>query len=131
LNGRLCLRAGYATDETVLLESQGTYPLQVMRPHALPSGGGLSLVVLLLSGGLLDGDEVSIEGTSSRARGSRCVPSGDPDHAGRSGQILTARVGERAWFSYLPPRWCPCHAIPRAPRAQRLGQQAPARPSGA
>ena len=61
MNGSLFLRAAVRGGRTVLLESQGTYPLQVLRPHTGIIHGGLSLVILLLSGGLLDGDSISMD----------------------------------------------------------------------
>src|SRR5438876_3262163 len=39
----------------------GTFPLQVLRPHAAPGGGGGLSLVVLLAGGLLDGDAASID----------------------------------------------------------------------
>jgi urease accessory protein UreH len=93
------VRAG----RTVLLESRGTYPVQVMRPQATPSGGGLSLVLLLMSGGLLDGDDVSIEVVvETGARLALRSQAATQVHAGRSSQTMHAVVGEGAWLSYLP-----------------------------
>jgi len=51
-----------------------------MRRMRCHPDGGRPLVVLLLSGGLLDGDEVSIEVTSRPgARLALAYPGGDPD----------------------------------------------------
>jgi urease accessory protein len=104
LNGRLFLRAGVQNGRTVLLESCGLYPLQVLRPHAAsPATGGLSVVLLLLSGGLLDGDEVSIDVVvEPGARLALRTQAATQVHAGRSRQTLHASVGEHAWLSYLP-----------------------------
>jgi urease accessory protein UreH len=104
LNGRLCLRAGVQNGRTVLLESMGTYPLQVLRPHAAPSPTGcLSVVLLQLSGGLLDGDEASIDVVvESGARLALRTQAATQVHAGRSRQTLHATVGEHAWLSYVP-----------------------------
>jgi urease accessory protein len=103
LNGSLLLRAGVREGRTVLLESRGTYPLQVLRPHIEPAGGGLSLVLLLLSGGLLDGDRVSVEVVVERgARLALRTQAATQVHGGRSEQRLDAMVGEDGWFSYVP-----------------------------
>ncbi len=102
MNGRLILRAGVQNGRTVLRESVATFPLQVLRPHAAHCGGGLSLVVLL-SGGLLDGDEASIDVVvEAGARLALRTQAATQVHAGRSWQILHATVGEHAWLSYLP-----------------------------
>jgi urease accessory protein len=102
LNGRLCLRAGVRDGRTVLLESQGTYPLQVMRPQPLGSTG-LSLVLLLLSGGLLDGDDVCIDVVlEAGARLMLRTQAATQVHAGCSRQVVRATVGDGAWFSYVP-----------------------------
>jgi urease accessory protein len=104
LNGRLVLRAGVRNGRTVLLESLGSYPLQVVRPHASPSADGcLSVVVLLLSGGLLDGDEAAIDVVvEPGARLAVRTQAATQVHAGRSRQVLHGTVGEDAWLSYLP-----------------------------
>jgi urease accessory protein len=103
LNGRLFLRAGVRQGCTTLLEAQATYPLQVLRPHAVPNAGGLALVVLLLSGGLLDGDAASIEVVvEPGARLALRTQAATQVHAGRSCQALRGTVGAAAWFSYLP-----------------------------
>jgi urease accessory protein len=103
LNGSLFLRAGIRNDRTVLLESRGTYPLQVLRPHIQSSGHGLSLVSLLLSAGLLDGDCLSLEVVvEPGARLALRTQAATQVHSGRAQQHLRATVGEHAWFSYLP-----------------------------
>jgi urease accessory protein len=103
LNGSLFLRAGVCNGRTVLLESAGTYPLQVTRPHATEAPDGLSLVVLLLSGGLLDGDRLSIDVRVERgARLALRTQAATQLHHGCSSQVLRADVREAAWFSYLP-----------------------------
>ena len=111
MNGRLILRAGVQNGRTVLRESVATFPLQVLRPHAAHCGGGLSLVVLL-SGGLLDGDEASIDVVvEAGARLALRTQAATQVHAGRSRQILHATVGEHACLSYLP------HAVANRQRA--------------
>jgi urease accessory protein len=101
LNGRLILRAGLRNGRTVLLESAGTFPLQVLRPQAV-GADGLSLVVLL-SGGLLDGDEASIDVVvEAGARLMLRTQAATQVHAGRSRQCLNGTVGDHAWLSYLP-----------------------------
>ena len=103
MKGSLFLRAGVRADRTVLLESRGTYPLQVLRPHVQSSGRGLSLVVLLLSGGLLDGDCLSLEVVvEPGARLAVRTQAATQVHAGRSQQQLRAEVGEDGWLSYVP-----------------------------
>jgi urease accessory protein len=103
LNGRLCLRAGVRDGKTVLLESMGSYPLQVLRPHAVPESGGLSLVMLQLSAGLLDGDCVEIEiVVEPGARLALRTQAATQAHAGHSQQRLSVLVAESAWFSYVP-----------------------------
>jgi urease accessory protein len=88
---------------SVLLECQGTYPLQVLRPHVVAADGGLSLVVLLQSGGLLDGDEVSIDVVvEAGARLALRTQAATQVHAGRSQQALRATVHQDGWFSYVP-----------------------------
>jgi urease accessory protein len=104
LNGGLFLRAGLRDGHTVLLDCRGTYPLQVLRPHTEPAaGGGLSLVLLLLSGGLLDGDRVWMEVIVERgARLALRTQAATQLHAGHSEQRLQATVADDAWFSYVP-----------------------------
>jgi urease accessory protein len=129
LNGSLFLRAGVRGDRTVLLESRGTYPLQVLRPHTEHAGGGLSLVILLLSGGLLDGDCVSIETVVERgARLALRTQAATQVHAGTSAQRLRVTIAEDGWFSYVPHAMVPhagadYHAVTNvclAPRARAL-----------
>jgi urease accessory protein UreH len=80
----------------------GTYPLQVLRPQAAGTGG-LSLVMLQLSAGLLDGDYVAIDVTlEPGARLALRTQAATQAHAGHSRQKLLVTVGEGAWFSYLP-----------------------------
>jgi urease accessory protein len=63
----------------------------------------LSLIVLLLSGGLLEGDEVAIDVVVEQgARLALRTQAATQVHAGRSRQTLRAAVGADAWFSYLP-----------------------------
>jgi len=103
LNGSLFLRAGVREGRTVLLESRGAYPLQVLRPHVNRSGGGLSLILLLLSGGLLDGDCLSMEVVVERgARLALHTQAATQVHAGHSEQRVLATVAEDGWFSYAP-----------------------------
>jgi urease accessory protein len=103
LNGSLFLRAGVRADRTVLLESRGTYPLQVLRPHVQAQGRGLSLVILLLSAGLLDGDCLSIEViVEPGARLALRTQAATQIHSGKSQQHLRATVAEEAWLSYVP-----------------------------
>jgi urease accessory protein len=103
VKGCLCVRAGVREGRTVLLESQGTYPLQAMRPHPGPGLAGLSLVVLHLSAGLLDGDELSIEvNVEPGARLALRTQAALQVHAGRSRQTLHATVADGGWFSYVP-----------------------------
>lgn len=103
LNGLLLLRAGVRQGRTVLLESRGTYPLQVLRPHLQPSGRGLSLVILLLSAGLLDGDCLTLEVVvEPGARLALRTQAATQVHAGHSQQYLRATVAQDAWLSYVP-----------------------------
>jgi urease accessory protein UreH len=111
LNGGLYLRAGVRGGRTVLLESRGTYPLQVVRPHVESGRGGLSLCLLQLSGGLLDGDRVSIEVVVEQgARLALRTQAATQVHAGRSAQALYASVDDGGWFSYVPQALVP-HAM--------------------
>lgn len=97
------MRAGVRQGRTVLLESQGSYPLQVLRPHAAAADGSVSLIVLMLSGGLLDGDEVTIDVVvEPGARLALRTQAATQAHPGRSQQVLRATLGEAAWFSYVP-----------------------------
>jgi urease accessory protein len=119
VNGRLSLRAGIHADRTVLLESVGTFPLQVMRPHAVPRPAGSVSLVLLLSGGLLDGDDVSIDVVvEPGARVALRTQAATQVHAGRSRHRLHAVVGEGAWLSYVP------HAVVPHANADYHGQAA-------
>jgi urease accessory protein len=103
LNGSLFLRAAARGDRTVLLESRGTYPLQVLRPHVQPRGQGLSLVILLLSAGLLDGDCLSIDVVvEPRARLALRTQAATQVHSGHSSQRLTGTVAAHGWLSYVP-----------------------------
>ncbi len=103
MKGSLFLRAGIRDERTVLLESRGTYPLQVLRPHTEHAGGGLSLVILLLSGGLLDGDCLSMDVVVERgARLALRTQAATQIHSGRSEQRLRVTVAEDARFSYVP-----------------------------
>jgi urease accessory protein len=97
------LRAGVSDGRTVLLESSGTYPLQVARPHGTDAHHGVSLVVLLLSAGLLDGDAITIDVRVERgARLALRTQAATQVHAGCSAQVLRADVEEHGWFSYVP-----------------------------
>jgi urease accessory protein len=126
LNGSLFLRAGVREDRTVLLESRGTYPLQVLRPHAAPAQRGLSLVILLLSGGLLDGDRVTLEVVvEPGARLALRTQAATQVHYGHSEQRLFARVAEDGWFSYVP------HAVVPHAGADYHGQTRVALANGA
>jgi len=108
LNGCLVLRAGVRHGRSVLLAVQGRYPLQVTRPQTDSADGRLALVLLLLSGGLLDGDEVSIDVTlEPGARLALRTQAATQVHAGRSQQMLRASVAEGAWFSYVPQALVP------------------------
>jgi urease accessory protein len=103
LNGGLHLRAGVRDGQTVLLEAASAYPLQVLRPHPAPDGWGISVLVLMLSGGLLDGDDVRLE--VEVEPGARLVlrtQAATQVHRGQSAQRLTAQVGADGWFSYMP-----------------------------
>ena len=103
MNGSLFLRAGLRDHRTVLLESRGTYPLQVLRPHTDAAHGGLSLVLLLLSGGLLDGDCVSLDVVVERgARLALRTQAATQVHSGASRQHLRATVDDEGWLSYVP-----------------------------
>jgi urease accessory protein len=63
----------------------------------------VSLILLLLSGGLLDGDEVFIDVVlEPGARLALRTQAATQIHAGQSKQTLRATVGTEAWFSYLP-----------------------------
>jgi urease accessory protein UreH len=87
----------------VLLESRGTYPLQVLRPHVEPSHRGLSLIILLLSGGLLDGDRATMEVVvEPGARLALRTQSATQVHSGHSEQHVRVTVAEDGWFSYVP-----------------------------
>jgi urease accessory protein len=108
LNGCLVLRAGVRDGRTVLLGVEGRYPLQVMRPQTSGADGRLSLVVLLLSGGLLDGDEVSIDVTlEPGARLALRTQAATQVHSGVSYQRMRVSVDEGAWFSYVPQALVP------------------------
>lgn len=103
MNGSLFLRAAVRDGCTVLLNCQGAYPLQVARPQVVGVDRSLSLIVLLLSGGLLDGDEVSTDVVVEEgARLALRTQAATQVHAGRSTQQLRVAVGANAWFSYLP-----------------------------
>ncbi|HEV7663538.1 MAG TPA: urease accessory protein UreD [Chloroflexota bacterium] len=116
MNGSLFLRAGLLDGQTVLLESCGTYPLQVARPQR-DMAGSLSLVVLLLSGGLLDGDCISMDIVVERgARLAVRTQAATQVHAGRSTQRLQVTVAEDGCFSYVP------HAVVPHARAVYHGQ---------
>jgi urease accessory protein len=59
--------------------------------------------VLHLSGGLLDGDETSIDvSLEPGARLALRTQAATQAHAGRSKQTIRVTVGEGAWFSYVP-----------------------------
>jgi urease accessory protein len=63
----------------------------------------LSLVILLLSAGLLDGDCISIEViVEPGARLALRTQATTQIHAGKSQQHLRATVAEEAWLSYVP-----------------------------
>jgi len=90
-----------------------------MRPHpAARPEGGISLVVLL-SGGLLDGDDVVIEVVlEPGAHLALRTQAATQVHAGRSRARLHARVGKHASLSYLP------HALVPHAQADYHGQAA-------
>jgi urease accessory protein len=108
LSGGLRVRAGVRAGRTVLLEVASVYPIQVARPQTLPDGCGLSLLVLMLSGGLLDGDEVGLEvELEAGARLALRTQAATQVHRGRSAQRLQVRVGPGAVFSYVPQALVP------------------------
>lgn len=127
MNGSLFLRAGVRTGRTVLLDCRGTYPLQVLRPHAESAGGGLSLTLLLLSGGLLDGDSACVEVVVERgARLALRTQAATQVHAGHSEQRLIATVAEEGQFSYVPRALVP-HAAANHHATVRVSLAAGAR----
>ena len=102
MNGRLVLRVGCDGAQSVLREARAEFPFQVLRPRRAP-GGGLFLILVTPSGGLLDGDdmraEITVEADASlhlRTQAATQV------HRGRSSQMWTVSVAERAAFSYVP-----------------------------
>ena len=102
VSGRLKLRAGRRGGRTVLLDAEATFPLQIGRPQALDDGG-LSLIVLLQSGGLLDGDHVGIDvEVEPGARLALRTQAATQVHVGCSSQTLSADVGQDGWLSYVP-----------------------------
>jgi urease accessory protein UreH len=103
LNGRLRLRAGVgASGRTVLRECWSSYPVQVTRPRATRSEP-LEVIVLLQSGGLLDGDEVCMDvHLEPGAQLALRTQAATQIHAGRSSQRLEAIVEHEAAFSYVP-----------------------------
>jgi urease accessory protein len=75
----------------------------VVRPHVAAQHGSVSLIVLLLSGGLLDGDEVSIDAVVEKgARLQLRTQAATQVHAGQSRQTLRVTVAQDASFSYVP-----------------------------
>lgn len=104
LNGLLRLRAVVgAGGRTVLADARAEFPLQVGRPRACTDDGRIELVVLLQSGGLLDGDSARIEvEVEAGARMALRTQAATQVHAGRSEQTLDARVGRGGVFSYVP-----------------------------
>ena len=103
MKGSLRLRAAVAADgRTVLRECIGSYPLQVTRPQCEP-GGRVSLIVLLQSGGLLDGDELTVDvHVEAGARLALRTQAATQIHAGRSVQTLHARIDASGALSYVP-----------------------------
>ena len=103
MKGSLRLRAAVEADgRTALRECIASYPLQVTRPQS-EAGGGVSLIVLLQSGGLLDGDELTVDvHVEAGARLALKTQSATQIHAGRSVQTLHARIDARGALSYVP-----------------------------
>lgn len=108
MNGCLDLRAGVRDGRTVLLECRAAYPLQVTRPQLSAGDGSLSLILLLLSGGVLDGDQLALDVTlEPGARLALRTQAATQIHTGRSSQSLRATVDEGAWLSYVPQALVP------------------------
>jgi urease accessory protein len=86
----------------VLAESSAEYPLQVTRARPCASGQS-EVVVLLQSGGLLDGDAAHIEvAVDSGAKLALRTQAATQVHFGRSQQSIDVRVAARGAFSYVP-----------------------------
>jgi urease accessory protein len=108
LNGSLRLRAVLGPNgRTVLAESSAEYPLQVTRARPCASGQS-EVVVLLQSGGLLDGDAAHIDvEVDSGAKLALRTQAATQVHRGRSRQSIDVRVAARGAFSYMPQALVP------------------------
>ena len=86
---------------TVLAECLAEYPLQVTRGRCLR--GRVQLVVLLQSGGLLDGDlaEIDVQ-VGAGAHLEVTTLAATQVHAGRSTQQIRVNVARGGVFSYVP-----------------------------
>jgi urease accessory protein len=104
LNGLLQLRAGVRADgRTFLRTCAAEFPVQVTRPRALEPDGRLELIVLLQSGGLLDGDALTVEvHLEPGARLALRTQAATQVHCGASSQLSHVRLEAGAAFSYLP-----------------------------
>jgi len=103
LNGSLYLRVGKRDHGSALLESRCAYPLHVLQPQRDPRDGSLSLTVLMLAGGLLDGDELQTDVVvEPGARLALRTQAATQAHAGHSCQRLRATIGAGGWLTYVP-----------------------------
>jgi urease accessory protein UreH len=127
VNGCLRLRAGVGDDgQTVLRECFAGFPLQVGRPR-LEARGRLSLVVLLQSGGLLDGDSAAVSvHVEAGARLALRTQAATQIHAGCSRQSLEVVVERGGAFSYVPNALVP-HASADLTSATRIRMEPGAR----
>lgn len=102
MNGRLSLRVGLRDGYSTLIEAECHFPLQVLRPQRR-CDGGLELVVLTPSGGLLEGDDLQVEVVvEAGAHLALRTQAATQVHRGRSSQSWSISVGEGATFSYMP-----------------------------
>ena len=103
MKGSLRLRAAVGAEgRTILRECSASYPLQVTRPQR-EANGRVAVLVLLQSGGLLDGDEVTVDvHVEGGARLALRTQAATQVHAGWSMQRLHARVEAGGALSYVP-----------------------------
>lgn len=108
MKGELFLRAGVLGGKTALLESRAAFPLQIVRPRYLESSATLAVTILTPCGGLLDGDELSIEVVVDEGASLHLATQAATQlHAGVTAQTMSVEIAPGAAFSYLPHELVP------------------------
>ncbi|HEY8693081.1 MAG TPA: urease accessory protein UreD [Chloroflexota bacterium] len=108
MKGELFLRAGVVRGRPALIESRAAFPLQIVRPRYWESSGTLAVTILTPCGGLLDGDELSIEVVVDEGASLHLAAQAATQvHSGVTAQTMSVQIGPGAAFSYVPHELVP------------------------